>query len=151
MNYSSAIFLVNKDVRAVNVSYEKTADGKGVAPFYTFKTLDQTLAVGDLVTIPTETRHCMTVARVEEVDVEVDLESPTQLKWLVGRVDPAPYENIVAQESAAITQMKSAERRAKQEELAAKLIADNPDLKNLTFVDPSAPALPAPSAEAAEA
>lgn len=145
MNYSTAIFLVNKDVRAVSVSYERDANGKGIAPFYTFKTLEP-VAVGDLVVIPTDTRHLMTVARVEETDVEIDYDSGVQLKWLVHKVEVGPYGNILAQEGAAIEQIKSAEKRAKREELAAKLIADNPDLKGLSFVDPAAsPALPAPA------
>lgn len=128
MNFSTAIFLINKDVRAVAVSYEQTADGKGVAPFYTFKTFDPDVAVGDHVVIPTDTRHGMTVARVEAVDVEVNFDSSVQLKWLIDRVDTKTVQDIAAQETEVIARIKSAEARAARDKLAAKLLADNPDL-----------------------
>lgn len=143
MNYSTALFLVRSDVRAVDVSYEVDAEGKGKRPFIPFKTMDPTIKVGQYVVIPTGTRHDMTVVRVEEVDVEIDLDSPAQVSWVVGPVDVAPYEAIIAAENDAIAAIKSAEKRRKQEELAAKLVADNPDLQRLKeFGAPSA--LPAP-------
>lgn len=144
MNYSTAIFLINPDVRAVSVSYEQDAEGKGVRPFHTFKTFDTETDVGDFVVIPTGTRHNMTVARVEEVDLEIEVDSTADLKWLVGRVDTAAHEAVVASEARAIQTIKSAEKRAKQEELKAKLLADNPDLQKLAHIGAGdAPALPA--------
>ena len=144
MNYSTAIFLINSDVRAVSVSYEQDAEGRGIKPFHTFKTFDPDVAIGDFVVIPTGTRHNMTVARVEEVDLEIDVDSCVDMRWLVGRVDTAAYEAVVAQEADAIAQIKSAEKRARQEELKAKLIADNPDLRMLASINPDAlAALPA--------
>lgn len=138
MNFSTAIFLINKDVRAVAVSYEQSADGKGVAPFHTFKTFDQDLKAGDYVVIPTDTRHGMTVARVEAVDVEVDFDSSVQFKWLVDRVDTAGAQAIAAQEADAIARIKSAEARAARDKLAARLLADNPDLAALPLSNVSA-------------
>lgn len=147
MNYSTAIFLVNKDVRAVAVSYECGPDGKGVAPFVVFKTMDRALRAGDMVVIPTDTRHRLTVGRVEELDVEIDFDSTTQLRWLVDRVDQAGYSAILAQEGDAIQAIKSAEARSKRDELARKLLADNPDLQGLAIVNAAGPGLPAPPAE----
>lgn len=146
MNYSTAIFLVNKDVRAVAVSYDRSSDGKGVAPFTTFKTLDRSVAVGDMVVIPTDTRHMMTVGRVEETDVEIDFDSGVQIKWLIDKVDPTVHAGLVAQEGEAIQAIKSAEARSKREELARKLLADNPDLQGLSIVNAAGSALPAPPA-----
>jgi len=134
MNYSTAIFLINSDVRAVSVSYEQDADGKGVKPFHTFKTFDPDVSVSDFVVIPTGTRHNMTVARVEEVDLEIEVDSTADLKWLVGRVDTAAHADVVAQEAKAIATIKSAEKRARQDELRAKLLADNPDLQQLAHI-----------------
>lgn len=131
MNYSTALFLVRNDVRAVTVSYEIDAEGKGKRPFTAFKTMDPSISVGQYVVIPTGTRHDMTVVRVEEVDVEVDLDSPVQMSWLVGPVDVTAYQAILAAENEAVAAIKSAEKRRKQEELAAKLLADNPDLQRL--------------------
>lgn len=142
MNYSTAIFLVRKDIRAVGVSYDVDKDGKGIGPFTVYKTPDPLVAVGDFVVVPTDTRHRMTVARVETVDVEIDFDDATQIKWLIGRVDPEPHETLIAQEGAAIAAIRSAEKRRKQEELAAKLIADNPDLQAFGEIKVT-PALPA--------
>jgi len=138
MNFSTAIFLINKDVRAVAVSYEKNGDGTGAAPFHTFKTFDQDLKIGDHVVIPTDTRHGMTVARVEAVDVEIDFDSAVQIKWLVDRVDTVAAQAIAAQEADAIARIKSAEARAARDKLAAKLLADNPDLAALPLSNVSA-------------
>ena len=143
MNYSTAIFLINSDVRAVSVSYERAADGKGVAPFYTFKTFDKSIKTGDLVVIPTTTRHMQTVARVEAVDVEIDFDSSVQFDWLIDKVDTSKASEIASQEAEAIRQIKSAEIRSKRDEMARKLMADNPDLAGLSIVNQSAPALPA--------
>lgn len=147
MNYSTAIFLINKAVRAVKVSYDQDAitPGNPAGKLQLFKTFDTSLAKGDFVTVPTDTRWNMTVCRVEEVDVEVDLESSAQVGWLIGRVDRGNYDAVVAEEEAGITAIKSAEKRRKQEELINSLIADNPDLAHLQSVRPS-PALPAPDA-----
>lgn len=144
MNYSTAIFLINNDVRAVTVSYEQDSEGKGVRPFILFKTFDPDVAVGDFVAIPTGTRHNMTVARVEEVDVEVDVDYTGDMKWLVDRVDTSQRDAIEAQEAEAILTIKSAEKKARQDELRAKLIADNPSLNVLANVGGDAvAALPA--------
>lgn len=131
MNYSTAIFLVNPDVRAIKVSYERDVNGKGVTPFITFKSLDPEIGVGDFVVIPTSTRHMMTVARVEQIEDDVDFDSTTQLDWIISRVDTEAHGAVVKAEGAAIEQIKSAEKRAKREELAAKLMADNPDIQKL--------------------
>ena len=143
MNYSTAIFLIRKDIRAVSVSYEVDAEGKGIRPFVTFKTADHTVAAGDYVIIPTDTRHKMTVARVEEVDLDIDFNSAKQVDWLVGSVDRGVYDEILEREGEAIAAIKSAEKRRLQDELKEKLLADNPDLQMLGTIDIT-PALPGP-------
>ena len=145
MNYSTAILLVRKDIRVVDVSYEVDKDGKGIRPFTAYKTPDDTLKVGDYVVIPTDTRHGMTVGRIEATDVEVDFDSPVQMKWLVGgAIDLSGYAALQAAEADALAAIRSAETRRKREELAAKLLADNPDLQRLGALDVNA-ALPAPA------
>lgn len=146
-NYSTAIFLVRDDVRCMMVSYDVDAEGKGVRPFVPFKTFDTGMKVGDRVLIPTDTRHRMTVARVEEVDVEVDIGSSAQMQWLIDTVDDTAYKAVLAQERDGIDQIKAAERRSQQRELREKLLADNPDLQALAKIATDAPALPAPAPE----
>lgn len=147
MNYSTAIFLINKAVVAVKVSYDqdKAQPGNPAGNLQVFKTFDTTLAKGDFVIVPTDTRWNMTVCRVEEVGVEVDLESSSQIGWLISRADRGDYDVVVSEEEAAIAAIKSAEKRRKQEDLIASLLADNPDLAQLQAVRPAA-ALPAPEA-----
>ena len=117
MNYSSAVMLINENIRAVHVVYEPDQEGKVLQTRYTFKTLDKTIQPGDLVVAPTDTRHNFTVVKVVAVDVEVDFESSVQLKWLAGKVDLTEYEAVVAKESEWIDVLKQSEKRRKREEI----------------------------------
>lgn len=145
MNYSTAVFLINKTVRAVTVSYEPSPSDPNVGhnPMV-FKTLDQSIKPKDMVVIPTDTRWKMTMGRVEAVDVDVDFDSPTQIKWLMGNFDKGAYELVLAQEQDAITAIRSAEVRQKREALAKALFADNEGLKSLPIASVTGDALPPP-------
>lgn len=126
MNLSTAIFLVNRDVRAIQVQYEKEEEytAKQSAPLpknYVFKTLDQTIKKGDLVVVPTDTRYKFTVVKVIEADVDIDYDSTTQYKWIAARFDPAVYEDILAKEEPVIATVRKAEFMRKRNELAASL------------------------------
>jgi len=123
MNYSTAIFLISDKARAIGVTYEP-CEGANIIPY---KTLDPDIKVGDYVVVPTTTRHKMTVCKVVEVDMEPDLDSNKEMKWLVGTVDPASVEEIKKQEEDAITAIRSAEKRRKREELREALLADTGD------------------------
>jgi len=123
MNYTTAIFLINKNVRAVMCNYEPDAEHKTTM----FKTLDPTIKVSDLVIVPTKTRHGMTVSKVVEVDVDVDFDSACLVAWIVCKVDSANYEATLGQEADAVAVIKSAEKTKKRNELAAALLADSKD------------------------
>lgn len=128
MNYSMAIFLISEDVRAVMVTYEEGED----APRTMYKTFDKSIKVGDYVTVPTNTRHKMTVCKVADVDIEPDVENETNVEWIIGMVDRANFEDISKQEDEAIRKIKSAEKRRKRAELRESLLADaEDDLKSL--------------------
>ena len=107
MNYSTAVFLINDDVRAIACTYE--ADEKAKREI--FKTLDKSIAKDDFVVVPTDTRHKMTVVKVVEVDVDVDLDSSIPMQWIVGAVERHDYERILKMEEQAIETIKSAEAR----------------------------------------
>lgn len=139
MNYSTAVFLINKNVRAVVGIYEAQEElGKPRVPRTTFKTLDDSIKPGDFVLVPTNTRHCMTVNKIVDVDVEVDLESSAQMAWVIGVVDRSEYERVTKMEDGAIASIKSAEKRRKQDDLRAALLKDNEFLKALPIADMSA-------------
>jgi hypothetical protein len=78
---------------------------------------------------------------------EVDLESGAQVQWLIGTIDREAYEAVLNQENTAIAAIKSAEKRRKQDELAAALLKDNPELQSLQSVgsDVALVAPPAPT------
>lgn len=124
MNYSTAIFLVNRDVRAVLVTYEPDIPNQAQQPRTMFKTMDPTIKVDDYVVVPTNTRHLATVVKVTDVDVEVDYDSTKDVQLIICQVDRSNYNHVLAMEASAIQAIKSAETRKKREELAKNLLAD---------------------------
>lgn len=135
MNYSTAVFLVNKNVRAVAGIYEDDEGGKKSPPRTLFKTLDATIKVGDFVLVPTSTRHKMSVNKIVEVDCDVDYDSSVQIAWVISVVERADYERTLRMEESAIAAIKSAEKRRKQDELKAALLKDNPELATLAIAN----------------
>lgn len=119
MNYSKAVFLINNNVRAIRGTYED----KGTTAV--FKTFDQTLKVGELVVVPTTTRHGFTAFKISEVDVDIDMDSSEKMDWVVQRVDLVGYEATLSQEADAVAKIKSAELRKKRSDLAENLLKDS--------------------------
>lgn len=121
MNYSTAVFLINKHARAIVATYE--ADDK--APRTTFKTLDPSIKEGDYVIVETDTRHKITVCKVVETDVDFDFDTPAKMSWVIGKVDRAAFDLTLQQEQSAIAAIKSAELRKKREDLKKSMFADH--------------------------
>ena len=128
MNYSTAVFLINDKVRAIACTYEE--DG----PKTIFKTLNAEIGVDDLVIVPTNTRHMMTVCKVTAVDVDVDYDSSTQMSWIIDTVDTTDYDVVLGQEAQAIEAVKSAEKRRRKDELRAAVFKDQEEsMKSLAI------------------
>lgn len=121
MNYSTAVMLINTNIRAIKVSYEVDHNNKAKQT-YLYKTLDSTIGVNDYVVVPTTTRHKMTVCRVEEVDAEVDFEDDIEIKWVVAKTNKEEYNNILIEEQKWIEALKASEKRRKREELKKGLM-----------------------------
>jgi len=133
MNYSTAIFLVSDRVRAISVTYDFGENANRTI----FKSMNRKISVDDYVVIPTDTRHGMTVCKVVDVDVEIDLDQSATIEWIVGVVDTIDFKDIQNQEAEAIAIIKSAEKRRKRDELRESLIADTGDaLTTLPIFDP---------------
>lgn len=126
MNYSTSVFLINEHVRAVSCIYEDERENPGQKS-WTYKTLDASIKVGDLVVVPSGTRHKMTVAKVVEVDADIDFNSDIQYKWIVQRVDREAHETVLKQEAEAMAFVKSADKRRHKEELRVAMMKDNPE------------------------
>lgn len=120
-NYSTAVMLFNENIRAIAVSYDPV-EFERTKQTWVYKTLDQTVSEGDFVVIPTDTRHKFTVVRVEYVDVEVDFEDDTEIKWIGDRVDTCSFDEIKEKENEWIGQMKKAQVRKKKEDLKKSMI-----------------------------
>lgn len=147
MNFSTAIFLINDDVRAIAVTYEKidlTKDttqmkyqpaylsgGKLPDGAVVFKTFDQSIQVNDYVIVPTDTRHGMTVCQVVAADIEVDFESDKDCHWIVGKVDTTDFERVRQEEEKAIIKIKEAQVGKRRNQLARDLLGtmDAEDVK----------------------
>lgn len=128
MNYSTAIFLINPKVRAIKAIYEPDADGKTdhttKAKREIFKTFDPMVSVGDLLIVPSSTRLEVTTVKVVETDIEVDLETTADIKWVVGIIDMEPFKDVKRLEQQAIDKIKQAEANHRREELRQKLMAN---------------------------
>jgi hypothetical protein len=123
MNYSTAVFLINDTCRAVEAIYEADTDQRK-APRTIFKTFDDTIKAGDIILVPSETRHRVTTCKVTAVDIEIDITTTADIKWVIGVVDQAHYEQLKAVEENAIRQIKAAEKTHQREELKKKMFAN---------------------------
>lgn len=107
--YTAATLLCCADARAIVCVYEEDAEKKP-ATRATFKTFDASIQVGDLVIVPTGTRHGMTVVRVVEVDYKVDYENLSErIRWIVQKVDAWDYHNLLRADIVAQTEIAKLE------------------------------------------
>lgn len=133
MNYTTAVMLINTNIRAVHVIYEQDREGNK-AKRVMFKTLDQDMKAGDLVVIPTDKdhRHGFTIAKVDAVDVDVDFDSNVQVEWIASVFDRAGFDKLLVEESQYVDLIKKGEQLKRRKDIAANLDALNVEgLKNL--------------------
>ncbi len=138
-NPTLAAFLLDDGPRCISVSYDRSVDraGKDIpVDTKSFKTFDTTIAKGDLVVIPTDTRWGFTVGRVEEVDVRVNFSSSEQMRWVLNRVNREGYADILAQEDILIGKVAQAQEARAKRELADELKALDPNLTGLKLSAP---------------
>lgn len=133
MNNSIAVFLINKNVRAVVGIYEVDIPNGKQASRTMFKTFDQSIQVGDYVVVPSCTRHGLTTNKIVEVDADPDFDSNVEMRWVICRIDKVEYEATLRMENEAIAKIRSAEKRKKQDELRAALLIDNEALRGLSL------------------
>lgn len=150
MNYSTAVILFNENIRVIKVIYEDP-DVNSRQKEYLVKTLDQSIKKDDFVIIPTSTRHSMTVVKVIEIDVEVDFDSPVELKWIVSKVDKSTHDKILEDEKVWIDTMKQAEIKKKREDIRANItnLYADPKLETLAISSFKAINTPEPTIESA--
>ncbi len=71
--------------------------------------------------VPTASRFKMCVVKVLEVDVEPDLDSTTEIKWVIGRVDYDAYKATLAWEETLLKEVRTGMAIKKRNELIETL------------------------------
>ena len=95
---------------------------------YVFKTMDASLVVGDIITVQSTTRHGITVCRVTEVDVEIDLDTTLELKWVISKIDTEAFMEVLQMEADAVKAVQRAEKNARRDKIKKQIIGDNADI-----------------------
>jgi hypothetical protein len=111
MNYSTAVILINPNIRAVLGQYENNTTPT------TFKTTDADLVVGDIAVVESTTRWGLTTVKITAVDADVDFDSTTQVGWVVSKVPVTTHETLKTMEAAAIDLIKKGELRKRREDI----------------------------------
>jgi hypothetical protein len=128
MDNSNIVFLINDDIRAVKAIYDEGGSAD------TFKTMDPSVKVGDILVVESSTRHKVTTVKVVEVEVDINFDSNVAVKWVVAKVNMDAFADILVMENDAIAAVNSAERKRKKDALRASLFADHQDkLKTLAL------------------
>lgn len=122
MNYSTAVMLINPNIRAIKTNYEPDVAGRPPQERIIFKTLDKSIKKGDCVVVPTDTRHKLTVVLVDEVDVEVDFDAGKEIKWVVSKFTTEDHARILSEEAKWIETLKASEKRKKREEIKKNML-----------------------------
>ena len=136
MHPSRNAFLTDDLCRAIRVNYDP--DRNAGRREEEFKTVDPDIQVGDVVVIPTDTRHKATCVKVVAVDIDIDIESNEPIKWIIDRVDMEGYQERVAIEENNNKVLIAARRKALRE----RVLGEMNDLKGLQSLgDASTPAI----------
>lgn len=145
MNLSLASFLVEPNCRAVRVEYDPDHTYKNDhLRCRTYKTLDGSIKVDDLVVVPTETRHGFTVVKVKDIGFRVNYDSSDEYKWIVGKVDAAAYKSLLTADKAVVEKVGLIEENKKKRELMEAMGLTGEAVASLTYsaVPAAAPAQP---------
>jgi hypothetical protein len=123
MNYSLAVLLLNDNCRAIKAIYDTDKPDVGVtAKRELFKTFDETVAVGDIVMVPSGTRHNVTAVKVVETDVEWDVHTSGDVKWIIGKVDQREFTKLKEMEEQAISAIKESEKTAARKKMRTEML-----------------------------
>lgn len=124
MNYSTAVFLINDDVRALYVIFNPDPGSEQQKERrYLVKTLDPAIGVGDFVVIPSTAGHKLAIGKVTDVNADVDFDSTTVVPWVVGRVDFDSFNETVKLEEDAIEKIKIADLAKRKRNLVKDMMS----------------------------
>ncbi|PIR06658.1 MAG: hypothetical protein COV55_02790 [Candidatus Komeilibacteria bacterium CG11_big_fil_rev_8_21_14_0_20_36_20] len=126
LNKSLAIFLANEKVRAISVAFNS------MGKFYTYKTIDETIKVGDTVLV--EGKNGLTLVEVKTVDIQdtLDFENVNiEYAWIVQKVDKEAYETLKEKEQTLLKEINNLVLKGKKQQMLEILKANNVDIKSL--------------------
>jgi len=118
MHNDRKVLLINDDIKVIRSAYDAHEDASTTE----FKTFNADLAVGDLILVPTGTRHKLAVNKIIEVDVKADWESSSPLPWVAGKVDNQEYVHCLAQEATILEAMKDADKNKRAKEIKQAMV-----------------------------
>lgn len=124
MHPSKIVFVINDDVKAIRAVYDPGAPNSSCT---VFKTLAEDVKVGDIMVVESGAKHGLSICKVEEIDVEPDLESGEAILWAYSVVDTNRIKHMKDAEADAIKTVSAAERARKKAELRATMLAGSDD------------------------
>lgn len=146
MNLSASIMLVNEAIRPVRVEYDPDVLKNNTQVDNYFMTFDKALAAGDLVIVPTKTRHKFTVVKILEIDFAVDFHnSNIEWRWVAGSVDLAQYNSILETDKKVRDRVAKGQENKMRGELKAAMGMERIDFSDVELMM-GKPALAAPAA-----
>lgn len=143
MNYSTAVILINKNVRIVEGKYE---DGGKIQ---LFKTLDHTLKIDDYAVVESGTRWGITTVKITKDKVYTNLDATAEVGWVVQKIDMPTHEKVKEMEARAIDIVARGEQMNRQEEVlrntrAAMTPEELAEFGFAQIAPPETPPAPAP-------
>ena len=137
MNYSTAILLADERVKFIGVRF---ANYSGTE--YTYKTIDGSIKIGDMVVVPSSdyvkkgradetTSRFGSIALVTSEDVPVNMQSDIEYKWIIQKIDVTNYEKIVEVEKEIVEKIRGMELKTNRQKLAAMFGLDSDSVKQL--------------------
>lgn len=128
LNKSLAVFLVDESVRAIKVAFGTA--GK----FYTYKTTDKSIKVGDFVLVNTQRGYSVVEVKYVDIQNTLDFEDTSiEYTWIVQKLDLTDYQEKMKREVQLQESINHLVFQGKKQQMLEVLKKSNVDLKQLTF------------------
>lgn len=138
VNFNHLVTLLQQNYTTLTVRFDGAQKGSPNHG-YTYKVSNEiaaTLKEDDFVVVPA--RDTFMVAKVLEIhdEPQIDPDTPYQLKWVVQKVDMAPYTDQIHREEEAVRLLQQAKRKKAQEEALEALLGNVSREELLALLNP---------------
>lgn len=118
---STLLDLLNPNLRTISVKFRDT-NGQAIGRCYTYKTLDDSIVVGDAVVVDAPHGGFVVVNVVEVHETAMmSAEDGINYKWIVCKVDATAYYDQLATDEANRAELERMQRIAQKAKAAEKL------------------------------